>query len=115
MIRIKYGPNQQGIREVEIQPQIIDNLSKIVKESKKKLEPRKKAAPKKNEKQKQKKTLVNNTDIHTPPKEGKAAWQTKGVPKATALKKEKWVWMPKEVKPPTTTSPRMDSPSRSKN
>ena len=27
MIRIKYGPNPQGIREVEIQPQLVDSLS----------------------------------------------------------------------------------------
>ena len=28
MIRIKYGPNPQGIKEVEIQPQLMDNLIK---------------------------------------------------------------------------------------
>jgi hypothetical protein len=28
MIRIKYGPNPQGIKEVEIQPQLVDNLVK---------------------------------------------------------------------------------------
>ena len=28
MIRIKYGPNPQGIKEVEIQPQLMDSLIK---------------------------------------------------------------------------------------
>jgi hypothetical protein len=28
MIRIKYGPNPQGIKEVEIQPQLVDSLVK---------------------------------------------------------------------------------------
>jgi hypothetical protein len=35
MIRIKYGPNPQGIKEVEIQPQLVDNLIKKNKENKK--------------------------------------------------------------------------------
>jgi hypothetical protein len=123
MIRITYGPNQQGIREVEIQPQIIDNLSKV-KESKKKLKPRKKVAPKKSGKPEQKKPMApkrnekkmpeKNEDNHTPPKEEKAAWQPKkGAPKATAPKK--WVWMSKEAKPSISTSPGMDTPSSSKN
>ena len=34
MIRIKYGPNPQGIKEVEIQPQLVDNLIKKNKENK---------------------------------------------------------------------------------
>ena len=43
MIRIKYGPNPQGIREVEIQPQLVDSLSnkKKNKEIKKRLEQKK--------------------------------------------------------------------------
>jgi hypothetical protein len=70
MIRIKYGPNQQGIREVEIQPQIIDNLSKIIKESKKKPEQKKKAAPKKieNTGQNKKEAPKKIENIPTPPK-----------------------------------------------
>jgi hypothetical protein len=32
MIRIKYGMNPQGIKEVEIQPQLVDNLVKKNKE-----------------------------------------------------------------------------------
>ena len=51
MIRILYGPNPQGIRQVEIQPQLIKNT----KISKKKLEPKEKAAPKKNNKEQKKK------------------------------------------------------------
>jgi hypothetical protein len=108
---------------VEIQPQIIDNLSKV-KESKKKPELRKKVAPKKNGKLEQKKQMApkrnknkmleKNEDIHTPTKEEKAAWQPKkGAPKATAPKK--WVWMPKEAKPYVCTSLGMDMPSSSKN
>jgi len=52
MIRIRYGPNPQGIREVEIQPQLLKNLSKI---SKQKPEPKQKAASKKNKKEQKKK------------------------------------------------------------
>jgi len=43
MICILYGPNPQGIRQVEIQPQLIKNT----KISEKKPEPKEKAAPKK--------------------------------------------------------------------
>jgi hypothetical protein len=48
MIRIKYGPHQQGIREVEIQPQLVDSLIKKNKENKKRLE-QSKSNPKKKE------------------------------------------------------------------
>ena len=51
MIRILYGPNPQGIRQVEIQPQLIKNT----KISKKKSEPKEKVAPKKNNKEQKKK------------------------------------------------------------
>ena len=51
MIRILYGLNPQGIRQVEIQPQLIKNT----KISKKKPEPKGKAAPKKNNKEQKKK------------------------------------------------------------
>jgi hypothetical protein len=38
VIRIKYGLNPQGIKEVEIQPQLVDNLVKKNKENKKRPE-----------------------------------------------------------------------------
>jgi hypothetical protein len=41
MIHIKYGPNPQGIKEVEIQPQLVRNLVKKNKENKKRLEQKK--------------------------------------------------------------------------
>jgi len=34
MIRIKYEPNPQGIKEVEIQPQLVDSLVKKTKKIK---------------------------------------------------------------------------------
>ena len=34
MIHIKYGPNPQGLREVHIQPQLVDSLVKRIKKSK---------------------------------------------------------------------------------
>jgi hypothetical protein len=36
MIRMKYGPNPQGLREVHIQPQLVDNTVKKNKKIKKK-------------------------------------------------------------------------------
>jgi hypothetical protein len=48
MIRIKYGPNPQSIKEVEIQPQLMDNLIKKNKENKKRPK-QKKNNPKKKE------------------------------------------------------------------
>ena len=41
MIWIKYGPNPQGLIEVHIQPQLVDNLVKKNKEIKKKPEQKK--------------------------------------------------------------------------
>ena len=41
MIRIKYGPNPQGIKKVEIQPQLVDSLAKKNKENKKRSEQKK--------------------------------------------------------------------------
>ena len=38
MIRIKYGPNPQGIKKVEIQPQLVDSHVKKNKENKKRPE-----------------------------------------------------------------------------
>jgi hypothetical protein len=48
MIHINYGPNPQGIKEVEIQPQLVESLTKKNKENKKRLEP-KRNNPKKKE------------------------------------------------------------------
>jgi len=53
-IRILYWPNPQGIRQVEIQPQLI----KITKISKKKSEPKEKVASKKNNKEQKKEYLL---------------------------------------------------------
>ena len=41
MIHIKYGPNPQGLKEVHIQPQLVDNMVKKNKEIKKKPEQKK--------------------------------------------------------------------------
>ena len=49
MIRIKYGPNPQGIREVKIHPQLVDSLVKKNKENKKRPEPKKNNPKKKEE------------------------------------------------------------------
>jgi hypothetical protein len=48
MIRIKCGPNPHGIKEVEIQPQLVDNLVKKNKGNEKRPEA-KKNNPKKEE------------------------------------------------------------------
>ena len=65
MIRIKYGPNPQGIKEIEIQPQLVDNLVKKNKE--KRLE------------QKKIKQIKEETPkvVPTPPKKNKAVWKPK--------------------------------------
>ena len=41
MIRIKYGPNPQGLKQVHIQPQLVDNMVKKNKEIKIKPEQKK--------------------------------------------------------------------------
>jgi hypothetical protein len=41
MIHIKYGPNPQAIKDVEIQPQLVDNLIRKNKGNKKRPEPKK--------------------------------------------------------------------------
>jgi hypothetical protein len=61
LIRIKYGLNPQGIREVEIQPQKMDRLIKFInKEAKKRLE-----------QQKSKQTPNAPKSTQTPPKKTK--------------------------------------------
>ena len=51
MIRIKYMPNPQGIKEVERQPQLVDSLAKKNKENKKTAEPKKNNLKQKEENQ----------------------------------------------------------------
>jgi len=67
MIRINYGPNPQGIKEVELQPQLVDSLVKKNKENKKRPEPKKN-----NPKQKEEIPKV----VPTPPKK-KMVWKQK--------------------------------------
>jgi hypothetical protein len=87
MIRIKYGPNPQGIKDVEIQPQLVDSLIRKNKGNKKRLEP-KKNNPKKEETPKV---------VPTPPKKEKVWKQKEGAPKSTATppKSNKMVWRKK--------------------
>jgi len=76
MIRILYGPNPQGIRQVEIQLQLIKNT----KISKKKPEPKEKAAPKKNNKEQKKKIVPKKNekrDEVPKPSQPKQVWQPK--------------------------------------
>ena len=49
MIRIKYGPHPRGIREVKIQPQLVDNPVKKNKQNKKRPKPKKNNPKKKEE------------------------------------------------------------------
>ena len=103
MIRIKYGLNPQGIREVEIQPQLMDNLIKKNKEHKKRLEQKKN-----NPKQKEEKPKV----VPAPPK--KTVWKQKEkAVKSTTTppKSNKMVWRPKKLQ---HTSLGTDVPSSSK-
>jgi hypothetical protein len=90
MIIIKYGPNLQGIKEVEIQPQLVDSLAKKNKENKKRPE-QKKEQPK--EKGRNSKGCSHTT------KEGKGV-ETKT--RSTKVhyhttKTNKIVWKPKKV------------------
>ena len=113
MIRILYGPNPQGIRQVEIQPQLIKNT----KISKKKPEPKEKAAPKKNNKEQKKKIAPKKNekrDEVPKPSQLEQVWkrkqkveQTSTPPKVILLK-----WRPKQVQP--STPPKTDVPSSSK-
>ena len=68
MIRIKYEPNPQGIKEVEVQPQLFDSLAKKNKENKKRLE------QKKNNPKKKEETLKV---VPTPSKRDKKVWKKK--------------------------------------
>jgi hypothetical protein len=88
MIRIKYGPNQQGIREVEIQPHIIFSRSQGMQ---------KKAAPKKGRKGN------HGNGAHISQKKDKTAKQPMWVLKE-----------PKKKETPVLTPPSTDIPSSSK-
>jgi hypothetical protein len=106
MIRIKYGTNPQGIKDVEIQPQLLDNLVKKNKE--KRLE------------QKKIKQIKEETPkvVPTPPKKNKTTWKPKEeAPKSatTPPRTNKMVWRPKKMQSPTSTSSGTDVPSSSKN
>jgi len=113
MTRILYGPNPQGIRQVEIQPQLIKNT----KISKKKPEPKEKAAPKKKNKEQKKKIAPKKNekkDEVPKPSQPKLVWkpkqkveQTSTPPKVILLK-----WRPKQVQPSTPL--KTDVPSSSK-
>ena len=104
MIKIKYGLNPQGIREVKIQPQLVDSLVKKNKENKKRSEPKKNNPEKKEETPKV---------IPTPPKKEKGVEKKQEAPKSTTTppKSNKMVWRPKKVQP---TSSDTDIPSSSK-
>ena len=72
MIRIKYGLNPQGIKEVEIQPLLMDSLVKKGKENKKRPEQKKNNPKKKGRKskgfshttQKGVETKRRNSEVH---------------------------------------------------
>ena len=106
MIRIKYGLNPQGIKEVEIQPQLVDSLFKKNKENKKWPE------PKNNPKKKEETPKV----VPTPPKKEKVWKQKQEAPKSTTTppKTNKMVWKPKKVQPSKSTPSGTDLPSSSK-
>jgi hypothetical protein len=108
MIRIKYEPNPQGIKEVEIQPQLMDILVKRNKKNKKRPEQKKNNPKKKEETPKV---------IPTPPKKNKKVWKQKGeAPKSTSTppKSNKMMWRPKKVQSSPSTPPGTDVPSSSK-
>ena len=104
MIRIKYGPNPQGIKEVEIQPQLVDSLAKKNKENKKRPEQKKN-----NPKQKEETPKV----APTPPRKKTVGKQKEDALKSTTTppKSNKMVWRLKNVQP---TSAGTNVPSSSK-
>jgi hypothetical protein len=101
MIHIKYGPNPQGLKEVHIQPQLVDSLVKKNKEIKKKPE------------QKKVKQMTKEKTIKvvpTPPKKNKLAWKPKEAPKSTTTPPR----TNKMVQPFASTSLGSGTPSTSK-
>jgi hypothetical protein len=105
MICIKYGPNPQGIREVEIQPQLVDKLIKKNKENKKRSE-QSKSNPKKKEE-------IPKV-VPTPPKKEKVWKQKEEALKSTTTPPKSMVWTPKMVQPSASTPPGTNIPSSSK-
>jgi hypothetical protein len=96
MVRIRYGPNQQGIAEVEIQPQLVEDLTK------------------KNKRPERKKSNPKPKVVPTPSE--KKVWKAhEEAPKSTTtpiIKKKRKVWMPKKT--PVLTPPSTENPSSSK-
>ena len=105
MIRIKYTPNPQGLKEVHIQPQLVGSMVKKNKEIKKKSEQNK---VKQMTKEKTPKV------VPTPPKKNKPVWKPKEeAPKYTTTppRTNKMVWRPKKEQPSASTSPGSGTPS----
>ena len=92
MIRIKYGPNPQGIKEVEIEPQLVDRLVRKSKENKKRME-----LKKNNPTPKQKEETPKVAP--TPPRKKTVGKQKEDALKSTTTppKSNKMVWKPKKV------------------
>jgi hypothetical protein len=108
MIRIKYGPNQQGIREVEIQPQIMDNTSQKKPEQRKMIA--KQGTSKKN-KNKGKAGRRKTEDNSTPPIETKQVCKQTQEASKVIPKKKTMVWQKKE-KAFAPSSPGQDASSK---
>jgi len=106
MIHIKYGLNPQRIKEVEIQPQLVDSLIEKTKKIKRG------RSRKNNLKKKEETPKV----VPTPPKKEKVWKQKEGAPKSTTTppKSNKIVWRPKKVQSSMPTPLGMDVPSSSK-
>jgi hypothetical protein len=105
MIRINYGPNPQGIKEVEIQPQLVGSLTKKNKENKKRPE-QKKNNPKKK--------FLRLFPHHPRRKRCGNKKNESPKPTTTPTKSNKLVWKPKKVQPSTPTPSGTDIPSSSK-
>jgi hypothetical protein len=107
MIHIKYEPNPQGIKEVEIQPQLVDSLVKKNKENKKRPKQERTVQRKRKKPQRLFSHHLRRTKV----------WKQKEeVLKFTSTppKSNKMVWRPKKVQSSTPTPPGMDVPSSSK-
>jgi hypothetical protein len=108
MICIKYRTNPQGLKEVHIQPQLVDSLVKKNKDIKKKPEQKK---VKQMTKEKTPRTIL------TPPKKNKPVWKPKEEPPkptTTPRRTNKMVWSLKKEQPSASTSPRSGAPATSK-
>jgi hypothetical protein len=99
MVQIKYGLNQQGITEVEIQPRMVEGLKK----KNKRPEQKKKNNPKLM-KESPRVVLTSSKKVWKPQEEA---------PKSTITPKKK-VWMPKKKETPVPTHPGTENPSSSK-